>query len=91
MNSEMKLQNDIFEGAVEYWTNWNYNTTKDQWLDNAFDDEFIEDPEYFGQGSELEHEKVYENKIDKHFHKLMFETELKNLMKKYPKMEYLLP
>mgnify|MGYP003625122054 CR=1 FL=1 len=57
-------QNDIFEGAQEYWTNWNYNTTKDQWLDNAFDDEFIEDPEYF-QGSELAHEKVYQNKIDK--------------------------
>jgi len=73
MNSE--LQNDIFEGAQEYWTNWNYNTKQDQWLDNAFSGEFDE-----FNGTELEHEKVYQNKID---NILMYQTELKNLMKKY--------
>jgi len=58
MNFE--LQNEIFEAAQEYWTKWNYNTTKDQWLDNAFTREFDE-----FNGTELEHEKIYENKIDK--------------------------
>lgn len=75
----IQLRNEIFEGAQEYWTGWNYKTTKDQWLDNAFSGEFDE-----FNGTELEHEKIYQNKIDN----ILYETELKNLMKKYPKMEW---
>tara|TARA_R110000787_G_scaffold279444_1_gene389576 strand:- start:449 stop:670 length:222 start_codon:yes stop_codon:yes gene_type:complete len=45
------ILDEINDGALEYWINWNYTTTGVEWMD---------DEENCG----LQHNAIYENKID---------------------------
>jgi len=58
LNSSLKTHNtqmnqlllsEIASRATEFWINWNYGTTHDEWLDN-------DDPE--------QHNAIWQNKID---------------------------